>query len=279
MMVRVQAMVAGVSALAAAAGAHAAQGVDIRHAAMRVTVIPEARSDIEVGVIKPNPKMRITVSRMGDSVIVDGGLGFRNANCSSFFGRHGVHIWGMGFVSYESLPQVIIRTPLDAKVGAGGAVFGVIDRSGSLELSNAGCGDWTVANVAGPIRVRMAGSGDVHAGGAGSADVRISGSSDVFLGDVRDGLDTSSSGSGDLRVNSLNGPLHVHIAGSGNVLAASGQVTDMTVGVAGSGDVKFGGVAQRLDASVVGSGDVRVGRVTGPVTRHIAGSGSVTVGS
>jgi hypothetical protein len=80
-------------------------------------------------------------------------------------------------------------------------------------------------------------------------------------------------------VNSLNGPLHVHIAGSGNVLAASGQVTDMTVGVAGSGDVKFGGVAQRLDASVVGSGDVRVGRVTGPVTRHIAGSGSVTVGS
>jgi hypothetical protein len=275
---RIQAMFAGICALATAAGVDAAQ-VDIRHAAMRVTVIPEARNDIQVGVLRQNPKMRITVARMGDTMIVDGGLGFRETNCSTFFGRRGVHIWGMGFVPYDSLPQVIIRTPLQAKVGAGGAVFGVVDRSGSLELSNAGCGDWTVANVAGPIRVRMAGSGDVHAGAAGSAEVHISGSSDVFLRDVRDGLDTSSSGSGDLRVISLNGPLHVHIAGSGNVLAATGQVTDMTVGVAGSGDVKFGGVAQRLDASVVGSGDVRVGRVTGPVTRHIAGSGSVTVGS
>ncbi|HEY1561693.1 MAG TPA: DUF2807 domain-containing protein [Caulobacteraceae bacterium] len=275
---RIQAMFAGICALATAAGADAAQ-VDIRHAAMRVTVIPEARNDIQVGVLRQNPKMRITVARMGDTVIVDGGLGLRETNCSTFFGRRGVHIWGMGFVPYDSLPQVIIRTPLDAKVGAGGAVFGVVDRSGSLELSNAGCGDWTVANVAGPIRVRMAGSGDVHAGAAGSAEVHISGSSDVFLRDVRDGLETSSSGSGDLRVISLNGPLHVHIAGSGNVLATTGQVTDMTVGVAGSGDVKFGGVAQRLDASVVGSGDVRVGRVTGPVTRHIAGSGSVTVGS
>ena len=275
---RIQAILAGIGAIAATTAAHAAQ-VDIRHAAMRVTVIPEARTDIQVGVLKQNPRMRITVGHMGDTLIVDGGVGFRHANCSSFLGRRGVHIWGMGFIPYDSLPQVIIRTPLDAKVGAGGAVVGVVDRSGSLELSNAGCGDWTVANVAGPIRVRMAGSGDVHAGAAGSAEVHINGSSDVFLRDVRGGLDTSSSGSGDLRVSTLNGPLHVRIAGSGNVLATTGQVTDMIVGVAGSGDVKFGGVAQRLDASVVGSGDVRVGRVTGPVTRHIAGSGSVTVGS
>ncbi len=274
---RIVAWIAGVAALASAAGADAAQ-VDIRHAAMRVTVIPEARNDVQVGVIRPNPTMRVTVSRLGDKVIVDGGLGFRGANCTNSFGRRGVHIWGMGFVPYDSLPQVIIRTPLDAKLGAGGAVYGVIDRSGSLELSNAGCGDWTVANVAGPLRVRMAGSGDVHAGAAGSADVHISGSSDVFLRDVRSGLDTASSGSGNLTVVSVKGPLHVRIAGSGDVVATSGQVSDMVVGVAGSGDVKFGGVAGSLDASVVGSGDVRVGRVTGPITKHIAGSGSVNVG-
>jgi hypothetical protein len=267
----------GIAAMTVATGASAAQ-VDIRHAAMRVAVIPEARNDIQVGVLRPNPHMRITVARFGDTVIVDGGLGFRGANCSNFFGRRGVHIWGMGFVPFDNLPQVVIRTPLDARVGAGGAVFGVVDRSGSLDLSNAGCGDWTVANVAGPMRVRMAGSGDVHAGAAGTADVRISGSSDVFLKSVRDGVDTSSSGSGDLRVTSLHGPLHVHIAGSGNVIADTGQVTDMVVGVAGSGDVKFGGVAEKLDASIVGSGDVRVLRVTGPVTKHIAGSGSVDVG-
>lgn len=274
---RLQAWLAGVAALAAAAGANAA-GVEIRHAAMRVTVIPEARSDIEVTVLRQNPRMRITVSRLGDTVIVDGGLGFRGPNCTNFFGRRGVHIWGMGFVPYDSLPQVIVRVPVDARVGAGGAVFGNVDRSGSLELSNSGCGDWTVANVAGPLRVRMAGSGDVHAGAAGSADVRISGSSDVFLRSVRSGLDTSSSGSGNLTVSSVNGPLRVHIAGSGDVVANSGQVTQMVVGVAGSGDVRFGGVASSLDASVAGSGDVKVGRVTGPVNKRVFGSGSVNVG-
>jgi len=262
---------------AAAASAHAAQ-VDIRHAAMRVTVIPEARADIEVGVVKPNPRMRITVGRLGDTVVVDGGLGFRGVNCTRFLGRPGVHVWGMGFVPYDSLPQVIIRIPLDARIGAGGAVFGVVDRSASLDLGNSGCGDWTVANVTGPLRIRMAGSGDVHAGAAGSAEVRISGSSDVFLRNVRDGVVLSSSGSGNLRVVSLSGPLHVRIAGSGDVIADTGQVTDMEVGVAGSGDVRFGGVAQTLDARVAGSGDVKVWRVTGPVSKHIAGSGSVDIG-
>lgn len=274
---RLRAWLAGIAALSAAAGANAAQ-VDIRHAAMRVTVIPEARNDIDVAVLKPNPKMRITVAKLGDTVIVDGGLGFRGPNCTSFFGRRGVHVWGMGFVPYDNLPQVIVRTPLDSRVGAGGAVYGIVDRSGSLELSNAGCGDWTVANVSGPLKVRMAGSGDVRAGSAGSADVHISGSSDVFLRSVQGGLDTSSSGSGNLTVTSVNGPLRVHIAGSGDVIANSGQVTQMVVGVAGSGDVRFGGVAASLDASVAGSGDVKVGRVTGPVSKRVFGSGSVNVG-
>jgi hypothetical protein len=260
------------------AGAASAAHVDIRHAAARVTVIPEARSDIVVTVAKPNPRMKITVARLGDDIIVDGGLSLRGANCSSSFGRRGVHIWGMGFVPYDNLPQIVIRTPLDAKVSAGGAVFGIVDRTDSLELANAGCGDWSVANVAGPLTLRLAGSGDVRAGSAGSANVKISGSSDISMQDVRNGLEASSAGSGDLRVASINGPLHAHVVGSGDIVATGGHVTDMDVGVAGSGDVSFGGVAQTLEANVAGSGDVTVGHVTGTVSKHVAGSGSVTIG-
>jgi Putative auto-transporter adhesin, head GIN domain len=263
----------------AVCGAAAAADVDIRHAAARVTVTPEARSDIAVSVYKSNSRLPIRVYRQGDTVVVDGGLGLRGPNCASFFGRKGVHIWGVGFTPYDALPQVMIRTPMAVKVKASGAVFGAVGRSDSLQLANAGCGDWTVANVTGPADVRVAGSGDVHAGAAGSAEVRISGSSDISFNAIRNGLVSSTSGSGDLRAGAVNGPMHVRIAGSGDVVAHGGQVTDMSVELAGSGDVRFAGVAQSLQAAIAGSGDVTVGRVTGPVTKHVAGSGSVTVGS
>jgi hypothetical protein len=262
----------------AAAGAANAAGVEIRNAAVRVTVIPEARSDIGVSVVKANPKLGFRMSRIGDKVIIDGGLGFRSPDCTHVFGRRGVHVWGIGFVPYDDLPQIVVRTPLDSKVSAGGAVYGVVDRAASLELSNGGCGDWSVANVAGPLTIRMAGSGDVRAGDAGTANVRIAGSSDVFLRNVRNGLDSASSGSGNLHAETVAGALHVRVAGSGDVMVPAGQVTDMGVAVAGSGDIRFGGAAQNLDATIVGSGDVSVGRVTGHVSKRVAGSGSVTVG-
>jgi hypothetical protein len=271
----------GVAAVAAAGatGAMAAPNVEIRNAAARVTVIPEARNDIEISVYRTHPRLPLRVSRFGDTVRIEGNLGLRGANCRNLFGRKGVSVWGVGFTPFEALPQVMIRTPMGVKVKAGGAIYGSIGRSDSVELANAGCGDWTVANVSGPADVRLAGSGDVRAGSVGSADVRISGSSDINLSDVRNGLTSAISGSGDVHAGVVNGPLHVRVAGSGDVVAHSGQVTEMTVNVAGSGDVRFGGVAQSLQAAVAGSGDVNVGRVTGAVSKHVAGSGSVTIGS
>ena len=263
----------------AISGVACAAEVDIRNAAARVTVIPEARSNIAVSVYRTHPRLPLRVSYLGDTVRIDGNLGLRSPSCRNIFGRKGISVWGVGFTPYDALPQILIRTPMNVKVKAGGAVFGAVGRSDSVELANAGCGDWTVANVSGPADVRIAGSGDVRAGSVGSADVRISGSSDITFNDVRNGLTSAVSGSGDLHAGVVNGPLHVRVAGSGDVVARGGQVTDMIVDVAGSGDVRFGGVAQSLQAAVAGSGDVNVGRVTGTVSKRVAGSGSVTVGS
>ncbi|HEY1447418.1 MAG TPA: DUF2807 domain-containing protein [Caulobacteraceae bacterium] len=266
------------AAVIAAFGAASAADLEIRHAAVRVTVTPEARGDVVVSVFKPSPRLHVKIYRAGDTLVVDGGLGVRSPNCTSASGGKGVHVWGVGFTPYDQLPQIMIRAPMNVKIRASGAVFGTVGRSDSTELDNAGCGDWTLANTAGPATVRLAGSGDLRAGSAGSADVRISGSSDVNFANIRNGLNSSTSGSGDLRAGAVNGPMHVRIAGSGDVIAHGGQVTDMTVNVAGSGDVQFAGVAQSLQASVAGSGDVVVGRVTGNVTKHVAGSGTVSVG-
>ncbi|MEI9964942.1 MAG: hypothetical protein WDM92_09745 [Caulobacteraceae bacterium] len=90
-----------------------------------------------------------------------------------------MHVRGLQDVAYDDLPQIVVRTPMDAHVEAGPAVFGSIGRADSVELSNAGCGDWTVANVGGALKINTAGSGDTHAGDAGSLVVHVAGSGDV----------------------------------------------------------------------------------------------------
>lgn len=262
----------------AAAGAQAQPGVDIRHAVARVTVIPEARRDVAVFVTRTNGRLPLRVYRDGDTVVVDGGLGWRNINCHGLFGRPSAFVWGIGNISYDDMPQIVVRTPLQARVGAGNAVYGAVGPGAGLDLANSGCGDWTVANQNGPFQVRVSGSGDIRTGTVGSADVRVAGSSDVHMGAVRNGLMASITGSGDVTAARVDGPLHARIGGSGDVRIRGGAVSDMNVSVAGSGDVKFGGVAQSLVANVAGSGDVSAARVTGLVTKHVAGSGDVTVG-
>lgn len=261
-----------------AAGAAHADEVEVKDAVARVTVIPEDRSDIKVEFLSSNPNLPLEVRTLGGKTIVDGDLDRKIKNCSSRNGRASVTISGVGDVSYEQMPHVVIRTPRDAKVGAGGAVFGAVGKSASLELSNAGCGDWTIANVEGKLRLNQAGSGDTRVGSSGEAVVRIAGSGDVRAQAVRGRLDVDGAGSGDVWVASVGGALDIKVAGSGNVTVEGGQVGDMSARVAGSGDVDFRGVAQSLKVRIAGSGDVRAKAVKGEVNKVVIGSGDVVIG-
>jgi hypothetical protein len=272
-------------ALAAMAGAAlvaeqaaAAPSVEIRRAVARVNIIPENRPDVAITVIRINPRLPLRISRNGADVVIDGGVGMGLRGCGSRLGRPRVSVWGVGEVGYEDMPQLVIHTPMEVRANASGAVFGVVGRAASVDLGASGCGDWTVADVSGPLRVRASGSGDIHAGAAASGDLRISGSGDISARRVENGLNAATSGSGDIQAGQVNGPLRVRVAGSGDVRAKAGQVTAMDVSVAGSGDVSFGGVAQSLTANVAGSGDVTVAKVTGQVVKHVAGSGDVRAG-
>ncbi|MBA3810205.1 MAG: DUF2807 domain-containing protein [Caulobacteraceae bacterium] len=262
----------------AAGAACAAPSVAIRGAAVRVVVIPEARSDVSVAFIKTNPRLPLKVSQLGEKVFVDGDIGHRPHGCLGWGGRRGVGIWGRGRIAYEDLPQIVVHAPMAVEVAAGDAVFGAIGRGDSVDLANHGCGDWTIGNVRGHLRLSQSGSGDANAGAAGSAEISVAGSGDVSTRQIAAGLSAVVRGSGDVVAASVSGPLDVNIAGSGDVRAGAGQVTRMNVAVAGSGDVTFGGVAQSLDASVAGSGDIRVAQVVGSVNKHVMGSGEVTIG-
>ena len=258
-------------------GAQAAT-VEVRDAVARVIVAPEARSDVRVEMLTTNPSLPLTVRTRGEAVIIDGDLDRKIRSCSSRGGRSSVTVSGVGEVAYADLPQVVIRTPMDVDLQVGGAVFGVIGRSQSLKFSNAGCGEWTIANVAGAVQASQAGSGDMRMGTVGSADLRVAGSGDMTVRQVNGPLEADVAGSGDVKVAQVSGPrLQARVAGSGDVTVDAGQVDAMSATVAGSGDVRFNGEAGSLSASIVGSGDIRVRQVRGAVDRSVVGSGEVRV--
>jgi hypothetical protein len=272
-------LLAVAAALSTAAGAASAASVEVKDAVARVTVIPENRPDIKVEFLTSNPRLPLQVRSFAGKTIVDGDLGHRIRNCRGSGERVSIEVRGVGEVGWRDIPQVVIRTPRDARVETGGAVFGSVGRSGSLELGNAGCGDWTVANVEGRLRLSQAGSGDTRAGAAGEAKIRVAGSGDVVMSDVHGPVEIEVAGSGDVTVGAISGPLEVRVAGSGDVKVAGGHASSMSVSIAGSGDVDFGGVADSLKARIAGSGDIHAREVRGPISKMVMGSGGVSVGN
>ncbi|MDP1618020.1 GIN domain-containing protein [Phenylobacterium sp.] len=263
--------------LAMAGAAQAAQ-VSVKDAVARVVIVPEDRQDIRVDILHANPSLPLQVRTQDAEVIVDGDLDRNIRSCRTRGGRPSVTVSGVGEVAYDDMPQVVIRTPRDADVSVGGAVFGSVGRSQSLSFANAGCGDWTIANVAGKLSLSQAGSGDLRGGNAGETDLRVAGSGDLTLRQVRGPLKIDVAGSGDVKVAEVTGPLlQVRIAGAGDVHVAAGQVETFNATIAGSGDAKFGGESGAMQARIIGSGDVEARRVRGAIERSVIGSGAVTV--
>ena len=267
------------TALGFAGAASADPSVKFKDAVARVEVIPEARSDVKVEFLTTNQSLPLNIRQTGSNVTVDGGLKMNRINgCNTVMGKRVVHVRGVGDVKWEDIPQVVVRVPMDAEVAAAGAVFGNIGRTDHLELSNAGCGDWTVANVKGKFELNQAGSGDTKAGSAGSAEINIAGSGDVKTQAIGGDLEINIAGSGGVTAASVNGKLEANIAGSGDVTVSGGRSRSVEVSVMGSGDVDFGGEADVVEISVAGSGDVRIAKANGPVHKSVAGSGDVIIG-
>jgi len=283
---------AAAAVLVSAAGAAQAVEVEIKDAVARVVVIPENRTDIAVTIAQGSSGLpALSVTRTGSgNVEIDGGLKRKIRGCTMtglVMNDHvnpteppsnlTVKVEGHGDVKVADTALITVRTPMAVKVETGGAVFGAIGRADSVNLANAGCGDWTIANVAGELKASIAGSGDVRAGTAGNLKLAIAGSGDVHAVSAAS-LDASIAGSGDVRVGRIDGPIEASIAGSGDVRVDDGRSERVNASIAGSGDVNFGGTAGSLKASVIGSGDVRARSVTGDVKKSVMGSGDVIVG-
>jgi hypothetical protein len=118
------------AALGFAGTAAADPSVKIKDAVARVVVVPEARGDVKVEFLTTNKSLPLNVSRNGSDVTVDGGLRRNRINgCNTVMGKTVVHVRGVGDVKWEDIPQIVVRVPMDAEVGAAGAVFGSVGRT------------------------------------------------------------------------------------------------------------------------------------------------------
>jgi hypothetical protein len=234
-----------VLALALAGAARSAPSLQIRGAAARVTIVPERRSDVQVLILRANPRLPLKVSAAGGHVLVTGDVNRRVRGCGGPGQALGVDLWGRGQIAWDALPVLVVRTPPDVRVSVGDAVFGAIGRSASVDFTNQGCGDWAIANVRGRLRLDQAGAGVSRAGGAAAADLSVAGSGRIATRAIGGGLTAVSSGSGDIEVGAVSGPVDVRVAGTGDVTILGGRATHMDVSIAGSGNVHMGGSCRR----------------------------------
>lgn len=281
---------ASVAALALSAGAALAKPdhnqVEIRNAVARVVVIVEDRTDVAVEIQNGTADLpRPVVTRNGNQVRIDGGLRNRVRDCRSTQEAPAqpgdgasVDVRGHGRVNLSAAPLIVIRTPRNVDVSGGGATYGAVGPGATgVELGIGGCGDWTVANVAGATNLAIGGSGTIRAGTSQSLSVSIGGSGDIRAGATGD-FEAAIGGSGDINVARVDGSFEASIGGSGDIVVRAGEASRFEASIAGSGDIDFRGRAASAEVSMVGGGDVRIQSVTGNVERSIMGGGSLTIG-
>ena len=291
--------------------AQAAPWVSFQDIAARVEVVAENRADIQVSVAPGKAALPAPiVRRNGDFWIVDGLLKHRIKGCGTYSSGFGMfhrddaqrdsgptaQVKGVGRVRAADMPLITVHVPLDAHVAADGAVFGRMGPARSVDFANVGCGDWSLSDVQGLLKVAISGSGDVKAGRVGEAHLAVSGSGDVELsavdrqlsatvsgsGDIKvahaHALSVQVAGSGDVEIGEIEGPVSASIAGSGDVTIQSGHAQEVQVAVAGSGDVTIHAQVGSVSAQVAGSGDITIDHASGPVSKSNIGSGDIRIG-
>ena len=261
-------MTASAVAMAALAGqaqaeTYSATGVDVVHAAAQLFVIAEDRGDVAVDIVNSDRVPEVGARLEGGRLVLDGGLGSRIHGCSSgnFLGAPAaetVNIWGGGQVRKEDLPRITLRVPRRMDLTAGGAIFGAIGASAGGRVRISGCGKVTMGGASGDLDLVQSGSGDLDVGMIdGPLRARLDGSGDLRIGAAHAGANVDLNGSGDVHVGDMSGLL--------------------TASLDGSGGLNVGNGAQGGELSLNGSGDVRVGAMSGPLRARLDGSGGLSV--
>ncbi len=201
-----------------------------------------------------------------------------NAN-GAVFGDVGASDGGhVAFGGCGRLAMGPVSAALDLKQTGSGDVD-VATVQGALHASLNGSGDLRVIGASGGANLELVGSGDVTLGAiSGPLVARLDGSGDVTVPDGASNGDLDLRGSGDVRVGAINGPVRAHVDGSGDLVVASVHGGAADLSLQGSGDLNVnGGVAEHLGARLDGSGDLRFKGQAQTVDADLGGSGDISI--
>jgi Putative auto-transporter adhesin, head GIN domain len=257
-----------------------AREVLLRNVAAIVRVMPENRRDVAFATLNSGPLEALQPRLAGSRLIIDGGLAHKIQSCRERRGDDfAVSVARRGWVEEAALPIIYLRVPQDVQLQAGGAVSLWMTPAQSAHVGLSACGEADFERIAGASEFAVSGQVmNLRVYDVGSGEFSVANSGDVSIGLVRNGLTVSVAGSGDVNALRVDGPIQIAVQGSGDIDIRDGRASIMSVAVMGTGDVNFGGEAERLDAAVFGTGDVHVRRVSGDVSRRVFGPGEVTVG-
>ncbi|HWA00424.1 MAG TPA: DUF2807 domain-containing protein [Caulobacterales bacterium] len=257
-----------------AARTYAAAGVHIEHAAARVVVIPEARQDISIEINNPGgvPTPAVSFEEGADKIEIDGQLRGRVRDCR----EDGVVLSGYGQLAADQLPLITIHAPMAVDISVDSGSTTQIGRAQSVEAAFGGCGAATIADVAGPLKLSVGGSGRITAGGARELDLELGGSGEVRTGAIASGASVSMGGSGEVSLASLTGDLRGQLGGSGTFTVQSGAIGRADIDMSGSGQTRLSARVQQLSVDIAGSGGVSVDHgPTAEADLDVGGSGHV----
>ncbi len=127
-----------------------------------------------------------------------------------------------------------------------------------------------------PIDLKSSGSGDVTIGTVnGPLAATISGSGNLSATETGD-TTLKITGSADVTLHHIAGALTLLNTGNADISVQSGTIAPLSIKSTGSGDVSIDAVINGASISNSGSGDINLAHVKGPISQKNSGSGSVT---
>ena len=261
---------ATLAGMVAASGAAHAAGLDIRNAALRVVVIPEARSDVSVTVVKANP--RLPLQRLHRRVRAD----HRRRRLRARLGPLRRPADQLRRGGRQPLDQRLGRRPLHLRRAARGrgahaagrprrrsaAACSAPSRPPSASIwspAAAASGSWPTSRTSWPFAT--AARRGFAPGPPPKWRLDATGSGGIWTGAAARALDARCQRIGRDQRPAGVGPGAAQATGSGSIRIAGGQSDAFKAHVSGSGGVAFLGRADSVQSGLSGSGAVEVGAV------------------
>lgn len=244
----------------------------------------ETRPGADMDVTQKKRASDVDISSRSGALTIDGGIDEPDGDgCKGYYGNFSWSWSGKkskksdigGYEDLDDYPNLTITGPENLMVVIDNAIpFGSIGTISGADINIDYCGKLTMADINGPAKLGIRGSGTIDAENIETLVSVIKGSGDLSFETVGE-ADLIIKGSGNVDFEKA-ASLNLEISGSGDVEAddVSGA---LFIQSSGSGDVSVDSVGEELTYTGRGSTDLSIDEISGRALIKVSGSGDVDI--